>query len=214
MFAHGAVATKRRRNEARHRAARPTYPRAGREILGTLNYAAVPAVIVAVLLGTTLYLNTDFLSPANIAVTLAVSSPLGHLRVRPGVCPVSGNHGLDLSVGPVLGFTTVLIAGVLVPNGFVAAPLLMPLVFLFELAVGALIGDPRRLCSPPRDHRDLGHLSSVRGPVRGVMPTPGGHVPECSFAHPQHRSDTGVLFVYAALFTAGWCSCARPMCAT
>lgn len=177
--------------------------------LATLNYAAVPAAIVAVLLATTAYLKTGFLSPADIAVTLAVSSPLIISAFAQAFALLSGNHGLDLSVGPVLGFTTVLIAGVLVPYGFGAAPLLIPLVLLFGLAVGALNGVLVAYVRLPAIIATLATYLVFEGLSAEVMPTPGGQVPDWLVRLTRSIGPIpGVLFVYAALFI-GWLALLR-----
>jgi ribose transport system permease protein len=172
--------------------------------IGRVNYAAVPAVLVAVLLATTLFLNTGFLSPANIAVTLAVSSPLIISALAQSFALLSGNHGLDLSVGPVLGFTTVLIAGVLVPSGIVSAPLLVPLVLLFGLTVGMFNGVLVAYVRLPAIIATLATYLIFEGLSAEVMPTPGGEVPDWLVQLTRNVGPIpGVLIVYAALLT-GW----------
>lgn len=53
---------------------------------------------------------------------------------------MSGGGGLDLSVGPLLGFSNVILVGVLLPLGLGSAAVGIPLILLLGLAFGALNG--------------------------------------------------------------------------
>lgn len=53
---------------------------------------------------------------------------------------MSGGGGLDLSVGPLLGFSNVILVGVLLPFGLGSAAVGIPLILMLGLAFGALNG--------------------------------------------------------------------------
>ncbi|GGL94829.1 ABC transporter permease [Nakamurella endophytica] len=145
--------------------------------LGPYSYAAVPAAFAVVLLVVNLAFDGGFLSGGNLASTLAVSSPFVISALAQAFPLLSGGGGLDLSVGPVLGFTTVLVAGVLVPHGFVQPLTLIPTVLVFGLAVGALNGILVAYVRLPAIIATLGTYLIFSGLAAQVLPSPGGSVP-------------------------------------
>jgi ribose transport system permease protein len=143
----------------------------------TGSYAVVPAIFAAALLIANLAFGSALLDADHIAGTLAVSSPFVIAALAQAFPLLSGGGGLDMSVGPVLGFTTVLVAAVLVPHGIVAPFALLPAVLLFGLAVGALNGVLVSYVRLPAIIATLGTYLIFSGLAAEVMPTPGGAVP-------------------------------------
>ncbi len=180
----------------------------GRRSLGD-SYATVPAVFAVVLLIANLAFGPEFLGPSAIASTLAVSAPFIISSLAQALPVVSGGGGLDMSVGPLMGFTTVLIAGVLVPHGIVAAPVLLPVVLLFGLAVGALNGALVAYVRLPAIIATLGTYLIFSGLAPVVMPTPGGAVPLwLTGLVGRYGPIPGILIVYV-LIAAGWIGLSR-----
>jgi ribose/xylose/arabinose/galactoside ABC-type transport system permease subunit len=103
--------------------------RTGRQIFAAESAAAVASLIVVVVF---LILNPRFLTPLNIngvIVRASISAIVGM-----GMTIVIAMRGLDLSVGSVMGFSSI-VAALLLNNG---API--PLVVLATLAVGLALG--------------------------------------------------------------------------
>ena len=78
-----------------------------RRLLSESSYAAGPALIVLVLLVANIIWQSSFIDSSNWASTLALASPfvLTALAQTPPV--LSGQGGLDLSVGPFAGFVSI-----------------------------------------------------------------------------------------------------------
>ena len=91
---------------------------------------------------------------------------------------LSGNGGIDLSVGPLAGFMTVFIAAVLVPAGITGPLLVIPIVILFGLAAGAINGFLiASRARTPAVIATLGMYLFYQGLGTEVLPQAGGHVP-------------------------------------
>ena len=170
-------------------------------------YLTVPLLILTVLLiangifgrGLTL------LDSTHIAGTLAASAPYV-LSGMACVMPVlGGGGGLDMAIGPVLGFTTVLIAAVLVPGGIESPFLLVPLVLGFGLASGALSGWLGNYVRIPPVIATLGLYMAFAGLAPFVMPIPGGLVPDWLVGLTGMVGPVpGILFVYVAIGVMWW----------
>jgi len=93
-------------------------------------------VLVAILFVGNLIENPEFVASDQIAGTLAIAAPFVIAAVASTPSILSGGGGIDLSVGPLLGFVNVILVVRLIPEGldepYVAVPLL--------LALGAVIG--------------------------------------------------------------------------
>lgn len=176
---------------------------------GRQGYAAVPAGIVVVLLVASIILDPAFFSPTTILTSLAVSSPIILAALAQTFPLLSGNGGLDLSVGPVIGFVTVLIAGVLVPAGLAAAPVLIPIVLLFGILVGAFNGVLVAYVRLPAIIATLATYLIFTGLSAEILPQPKPDVP-IWLVDLTHTIGfiPGVLIVYVLLLI-GWLALLR-----
>ncbi len=82
----------------------------------------------------------NFAAPGNWPQHLAALAPLALIAVASTPAIVSGNGGLDLSIGPLAVLCNVLLVQVLLPNGFDSFWSTAPLILLVGAAVGALNG--------------------------------------------------------------------------
>jgi ribose transport system permease protein len=93
-------------------------------------------LLVGILLVGNLIKNPQFVEPDQIAGTLAIAAPFVIAAVASTPAILSGGGGIDLSVGPLLGFVNVILVVRLIPHGlddpYYAVPIL--------LAIGALVG--------------------------------------------------------------------------
>jgi ribose transport system permease protein len=101
---------------------------------------AVVVILFVVLLVVNLIFTPNMLAPGHLPsiANLLVPSVLAAMASVPSV--LSGGGGLDLSVGPLLGFTNVVLVGVLLPAGLGAGIVSIPLCILIGTAFGALSG--------------------------------------------------------------------------
>jgi ribose transport system permease protein len=90
---------------------------------------------------------------------------------------LSGNGGIDLSVGPLAGFMTVLISTLLVPAGITSPLTVIPIVIVFGLLSGAINGVLVAYVRLPAIIATLGMYLFYDGLGTEVLPQAGGSVP-------------------------------------
>jgi ribose transport system permease protein len=117
------------------------------------------------------------LAPESWAATVAVALPFVLTALAETIPVLSGNGGLDLSVGPFTGFVTVLVAGVLVPAGISSPVVLIPLVLAIGLAAGLVNGIVVAYVRLPAIIGTLGTYLFYTGIAAEVLTSPGGAVP-------------------------------------
>lgn len=164
------------------------------------SYLTVPVMILFVLLIANLVLGSRLLDSSHLGQTFAVSAPFILAGMAAAMPIMGGGGGLDMAIGPVIGFVTVLIAGVLVPNGVVAPYVLIPIVLAFGLGVGALSGWLGNYVRIPPVIATLGLYLFFTGFAPWVMPIPGGQVPVwLANLTGMYGPVPGILVVYVAL---------------
>jgi ribose transport system permease protein len=175
-----------------------------RRLLSESSYVSGPLLIAVVLFAANIIWQSSFINPSNWASTLALASPfvLTALAQTPPV--LSGQGGLDLSVGPFAGLVAVLIAQKFVPAGLGAPELLIPLVILTGLAGGAINGVLVAYVRLPPIIATLGTYLFYTGIAAEILPTPGGSVPHWLGQLAQSYGPIpGTLIVFAVI-AAGW----------
>jgi ribose transport system permease protein len=100
----------------------------------------VVVLTVLVLAVANVIVTPDLLAPGHLAGTmnLLVPTALAAMASVPSI--LSGGGGLDLSVGPLLGFVNVFAIGVLLPHGLGSGWLCLPACVLLGAAAGAING--------------------------------------------------------------------------
>lgn len=172
--------------------------------LGSLSYAVGPGMILMALLLLNVAVQPSFAEPARWATMLALASPYIVIGLAQTLPILTGNGGLDLSVGPMAGFFSVFIAGVLVPAGVSDPWTLIPIALGFGLAAGAINGTLVAYLRLPPIIATLGAYLFYRGMAKYVQPTPGGDVPDWLTAIVgSYGPVPGIALVLAAI-AAGW----------
>jgi ribose transport system permease protein len=141
------------------------------------NYAAVPFALLVVLFVVNALVQPQFLSQQTWATSMAVLAPTVLTAMAVTLPVLSGNGGIDLSVGPLAGFMTVLIAAVLVPAGITSPVLIIPIVVVFGLLSGAINGVLVAYVRLPAIIATLGMYLFYDGLGTDVLPQAGGSVP-------------------------------------
>lgn len=141
------------------------------------SYLTVPVVVALVLLVTNIVLQPSLLSESNWASTLAVTCPYILTAMAETMPILSGNGGLDLSVGPFSGFMTVLVAQVFAVHGLGSPEVLIPLSIVVGLAAGCLNGALVSYVRLPPIIATLGTYLLYEGLGAQILPSPGGTVP-------------------------------------
>jgi ribose transport system permease protein len=148
-----------------------------RQILRRNSYAAVPLALLIVLFVVNAVVQPQFLAQQGWASSMAVLCPTVLTAMAVTLPVLSGNGGIDLSVGPLAGFMTVLIAAVLVPAGITTPQLIIPIVVVFGLLAGAINGLLVAYVRLPAIIATLGMYLFYQGLGTEVLPQAGGEVP-------------------------------------
>lgn len=101
---------------------------------------ALAALLFLILLALSILQDPILLSPRFLTGALSVAVPLilGAMAVTPAI--LSGNGGMDLSIGPLMGFINVLVVTLLMPANLGDWWLAVPILLIIGFAVGALNG--------------------------------------------------------------------------
>jgi ribose transport system permease protein len=129
------------------------------------------------LLVTSIAQQPNIVSPRFLAGTLSVAIPLilGAMAVTPSI--LSGGAGIDLSVGPLMGFINVLVVTVLMPAQLGEWWIAVPLLLAFGFAVGALNGWLVAVVRLQPIVATLGTYLVLSGASLWLLPSPLGPVP-------------------------------------
>ncbi|MDQ1486309.1 MAG: ribose transport system permease protein [Actinomycetota bacterium] len=136
----------------------------------------VTAVAGALLIGN-LFVTPAMLSPAHLPnlTNLLVPSLLVAMASVPSI--MSGRGGLDLSVGPLLGFVNVVLVGVLLPHALGGVIVAIPILLLVGASVGLLLGITVAFGRIQPVVVTLGGYLVLSGWSLVLMPQPKGGVP-------------------------------------
>jgi ribose transport system permease protein len=174
-----------------------------RTLAGRSSYAVAPTLVAVVLFVANVIAQPEFLS-SNFTTTLAVATPFIITAMAQALPLLSGNGGLDLSIGPFMSFTTVMIAGKFAPNGIDSPWLLLPTVLAMGLFCGAVNGVLIAYLRLPPIIATLGTYLFYAGLSGEILPDPGGDVPSWLITlNGDIGPIPGVLFVLAAI-AVGW----------
>ena len=152
-------------------------PPAVRQILRRNSYAAVPLALLVVLFIVNAAVQPQFVAQQSWASSMAVLCPTVLTAMAVTLPVLSGNGGIDLSVGPLAGFMTVLIAAVLVPAGITTPELIIPIVIVFGALSGAINGVLVAYVRLPAIIATLGMYLFYEGLGTEVLPQASGSVP-------------------------------------
>src|SRR6185437_15466096 len=147
-----------------------------RQLVQRNSYIAVPLALLVVLFIANAIVQPQFLSQQSWAASMAVLCPTVLTAMAVTLPILSGNGGIDLSVGPLAGFITVLIAAVLVPAG-ITSQAIIPIVIVFGLLSGAINGALIAYVRLPAIIATLGMYLFYQGLGTEVLPEAGGSVP-------------------------------------
>jgi ribose transport system permease protein len=101
---------------------------------------AFAAALAVMLLVANVAARSSFATPSSWSQTLASFAPFALAAVASTPPILSGGGGIDISVGPLLNFVTVLLIGVLLAHDLGSAWIAIPIALGFGAAVGAING--------------------------------------------------------------------------
>jgi ribose transport system permease protein len=140
----------------------------------TYSFAALLFVVLMIANLATL---PQFVSPANIAGTLAVAAPFVLAAIASTPSILSGGGGIDISIGPLLGFGNVLFISVLLPHGLGGPVPVIAIVLVLSAVVGAVNGFLVVVVRLQPIVATLGSYLVLSGLALELMPQPAGQAP-------------------------------------
>jgi ribose transport system permease protein len=96
--------------------------------------------LAVVLLAANVAARTSFGEPSSWPATLAAFAPFALAAMASTPAILSGGGGLDISIGPLLNLVSIVIVGVLLPEGFGDVWIAVPVALMLGAAVGAING--------------------------------------------------------------------------
>jgi ribose transport system permease protein len=145
--------------------------------LASVSYAWPALIATALLIITTEIVNPDFLAAANLSPLAVVLAPFLLISMAQALPIVSGHGGLDLSVGPVAGFVTVLVAASLEPASITNPGAVLVIILGSGALIGAVNGLLIAYLRIPPVIVTLGSYLVLSGLAVQLLPSPGGTVP-------------------------------------
>ena len=135
-------------------------------------------LLFAALLIVTMILTPSRFSPGNLGTTLGLMTPF--ILAACAVTPVflAGREGIDLSVGPLIGFVSVIMVKVLILDLGLSSPVvIVPAAILMGAAIGAINGGLAVYLRVQPIVTTLGTYLILTGLATWILPSPKGPVP-------------------------------------
>jgi ribose transport system permease protein len=141
--------------------------------------AGLAAALVAVLLCCNLVLNPAWLLPGSWGTIVGLAAPLLGASIASMPSILGGRGGIDVSIGPLMGFINVLIVKTLVIDLGVSSPFI---IIPFALFVGGLVGAVNGVLTTVVRIQPivatLGTYLVLSGATLTILPAPSGVAPE------------------------------------
>lgn len=150
--------------------------RAGLARLAAAEYGFAAALCAALLVAN-LVAQPDFAAPDQLAATLAIAAPLVLAAIASTPSVMSGGGGIDISVGPALGFVNVVFVAWLAPHGLGSPLIAVPILLLLGALIGLFNGVLVAVVRLQPIVATLGTYLILSGAALVVMSEPGGTVP-------------------------------------
>jgi len=150
-----------------------------------------------------------FLRPDNWNGLLVGATPFMILAMAQAFAVLSGDSGIDLSVGPLAGLVNAVITGILVPQGWTDPVSILLVVFALGIGSGLVNGLMIAFLRVQPIIATLGTFLAYQGMTVKILPQAGGSAPDWlrEVARP-HLHIPGVLFVLG-LIAVAWLALER-----
>jgi ribose transport system permease protein len=161
-----------------------------------MNEARFALLLLLVLVVITVILTPSRFSPAQFGTTLGLMTPL--ILAACAVTPVflAGREGIDLSVGPMIGFISVIMVKLLIHDAGVSSPfVIIPAALLLGMAIGAVNGFLAVFLRVQPIVTTLGTYLVLAGLATWILPSPLGPVPKWLVGLSENYSIIPLLFV-------------------
>lgn len=171
----------------------------GVRILSALGSAGFALVLLAVLLAANLVFNLARFQPAGWGTLIGLAAPLIGAAAASTPVILAGRGGIDISVGPLMGFVNAVVIQVLFLNAGIESPLvIVPAALLLGAAVGAANGFMATVVRIQPIVATLGTYLVLAGVTLTILPAPVGPAPAWlrAMAGPTSILPLGAIFLF------------------
>jgi ribose transport system permease protein len=172
-----------------------------RLLSGLAGTAGFAIVLLVVLLVANLVFNPSRFSPAGWGTLIGLAAPLIGAAVASAPVILAGRGGIDISVGPLMGFVNAFVIQILVLKAGIASPwVVVPAALLLGAAVGAVNGFMATILRIQPIVATLGSYLILGGITLTILPAPIGPAPSWLKA----MAGTMSIVPLAAIFLFWW----------
>ena len=158
-------------------------------------------VLLVILLAVNLLLNPTRFQPSGWGALIGLAAPLIGAALASTPAILSGRGGIDISVGPLMGFVNAIVISVLFLKGGIESPfILLPAALLAGGAIGAINGFLVAIVRIQPIVATLGTYLVLTGVTLTILPAPIGPAP----AWLKSMSGTLSILPLATIFLAWW----------
>jgi ribose transport system permease protein len=172
-----------------------------RNVTRTLQAAGFAVILLVVLLAANLIFSPQRFQPAGWGALIGLAAPLIGAAAASTPVILAGRGGIDISVGPLMGFVNAVVIQVLFLKSGIASPLaIIPAALLIGALVGALNGFMATILRIQPIVATLGSYLILGGLTLTILPAPIGPAPDWLKAMAGSLS----ILPLAAIFLAWW----------
>lgn len=171
----------------------------GARVLSALGSAGFALVLLVVLLAANLALNPTRFQPAGWGTLIGLAAPLIGAAAASTPVILAGRGGIDISVGPLMGFVNAIVIQVLFLKAGIVSPLvIVPAALLVGAAVGAVNGFLATVVRVQPIVATLGTYLVLAGVTLTILPAPIGPAPawQKAMAGPISILPLGAIFLF------------------
>ena len=166
-----------------------------------LRSAGFAVVLLVILLATNLALNPARFQPSAWGTLIGLAAPLVGAALASAPVILGGRGGIDISVGPLMGFiNAIVIQGLFLSAGISSPLLVVPAALLIGAAIGAINGFMATVIRIQPIVATLGTYLVLTGLTLTILPAPVGPAPEWLKA----MSGTYSILPLAVMVLAWW----------
>jgi ribose transport system permease protein len=149
-----------------------------RNLAGTLSSAGFALVLLVVLLAINLMLNPVRFQPSSWGILIGLAAPLIGAAAASTPVILAGRGGIDISVGPLMGFVNAIVIQSLFLKAGIASPfVIVPAALAVGAAVGAANGFMATVLRIQPIVATLGTYLILAGVTLTILPAPVGPAP-------------------------------------
>ena len=171
-----------------------------KRIMGGLGFGAV---LLVVLLTVNIWLNPARFAPRALGTLLGLAAPLTAAALASTPAILGGRGGIDISVGPVMGFVNAILVTVLIGQFDLASPwIVIPAAVVIGATIGAINGGLATFVRIQPIVATLGTYLVLTGLTLTLVPAPTGTIPDWLRLFSQTLSIVplaGIAFVWGLL---------------